>query len=113
MARRSRRHLPRSMHKTWFHHWLRSSSPLQDHGHGLMIVTLHLEIGHPAVPLGGFDPGMSQKILDGHQGRVGIKELRGHGVPELMARHFESRLAGVMLQAFLDPSYGDGFASAP
>ena len=79
---------------------------------GLVIVPLHLEIGHPAVPLGGFDPGMPQEILDGHQGGIGIEELGGHGVPELVARHFEPCLAGVMLQAFLDAPHRDGFASA-
>lgn len=45
-----------------------------------MIVPLYLEIGHSAVPLGGLDPGVPQEVLDGHQGGVGIEELRGHGV---------------------------------
>jgi len=58
-----------------------SSSPLHHHRHGLVIVPLHLEIGHPAVPLRGFDPGMPQEILDGHQGSVGIEELGSKGMP--------------------------------
>ena len=62
--------------------------------------------------MGWFDPGMPRKILDGRQGSVGIKELRGPGVPELMARHLEPCLAGVMLQTFLDAPHRDGVASA-
>ena len=65
-----------------------------------MVVPLYLEIGHPAVPLRRLDPGMSQEILDGHQGSVSIKELGGHGVPQLVAGYLEPSLAGVMLQAF-------------
>ncbi len=79
-----------------------SPSPLQNYRHGLVIVPLYPEIGHPTVPLRGFDPGMPQEILDGNQGSVGVEKLGGHGVPELVARHFEPRLAGVMLQALLD-----------
>ncbi len=63
---------------------LRSSCPLQHHRHGLMVVPLHLEIGYPAVALGGFDAGVTQEVLDGHQGGIGIEELGGHGVPQLM-----------------------------
>ena len=77
-----------------------------------MIVPLYLEIGHPAVPLGGLDPGVPQEILDGHQGGIGIEELGGHGVPQLVARHLEPRLAGVILQAFLDAPHRDGLAPA-
>jgi len=62
-----------------------SSSSLQNHPHSLVIVTLHLEVGHPAVPLGRFDPGMPQEILDSHQGSVGIEELGSHGMPQLVA----------------------------
>ena len=76
-----------------------------------MVVPLHLEIGHPAVALRGLDPGMSQKILDGHQGGICIKELGGHGVPELVAGHLEPGLATVILQAFLNAPHRDGFAS--
>ena len=85
IARRSRRLLPGLMHKTLFHHGLRSSIPLHHHRHGLVIVPLHLEIGHPAVPLSRFDPGMPQEILDGHQGSVGIEEPGSHGMPQLVA----------------------------
>ena len=71
-ARRSRRPLLLSAH---------SSCPLQHHRHGLVVIPLHLEIGHPAVPLGSLDPAMPQEILDAHQGGIGIEELGGHGVP--------------------------------
>jgi hypothetical protein len=50
--------------------------------------------------------------LDGYQGGIGIEELSGHGVPELVARHLEPRLASVMLQTFLNAPHRDGFASA-
>jgi CheY-like chemotaxis protein len=65
--------LPGSMHKTWFHQWLHLSCPLQNHRHGLVIIPLHLEIGHPAVPLRGFDPGMPQEILDGHRAASALR----------------------------------------
>jgi len=55
---------------------------------------------------------MPQEVLDGYQRRVGIEELGGHGVPELVARHLEPRLAGIMLQAFLDAPHRDGLASS-
>ena len=59
--------------------YLGSSSPLQDHRHGLVIVLLHLEVGHPAVLLRGFYPGMPQEVLDGLQGAVGFEELSRQG----------------------------------
>jgi hypothetical protein len=83
--------------------------PLQDYRHGLVIVTLHLEIGHPAVALSGFDPGMPQEILDGHQGPVGIKELGGHVITQLVARHLEPRLGALSSIAVKYPgSWGQG-----
>jgi len=47
---------------------------------GLLIITLHLQIGDPAVALSGPDPGMPQEILDAHQRRIRIEHLGGHGV---------------------------------
>ena len=55
---------------------------------------------------------MAQEILDGHQGSVSIEELRGHGVTQLVARHFEPRFAGILLQMFLDAPHRDGLAPA-
>ena len=54
-------------------------------GDGSVVVTLHFPIGDLAVAFRGFDAGMPQKILDGDEIRIGIEELRGHGVPELVA----------------------------
>jgi hypothetical protein len=48
---------------------------------------------------------MPQEILDTHQGGIGIEELGGHGVPQLMARHLEACLAGIVLQPLLDTSH--------
>ena len=75
-----------------------SSRYLQNRLHSPVIVPLYLEIGYPAVALRGLDTGMAQEILDGHQGSVSIEELRGHGVTQLVARHFEPCLAGILLQ---------------
>ena len=50
-----------------------------------MVVPLHLEIGHPAVPLGGLDPGMPQEILDGHQG--GVRHEGGVNLNQALARN--------------------------
>jgi hypothetical protein len=61
--------------------------------------------------VGRFDAGMPQEILDSHQGSIGIEKLRGHGMPQLAARHFEPRLAGVKLQALLDATHRDSLAS--
>ena len=49
-------------------------------GNRLLVVPLDLEIGHLAITLRGLDPGVSQEILDRHQIRIGIEQLRGHGV---------------------------------
>ena len=70
-----------------------SSSYLQYCRHGAVIIPLHLKVGYPAVALGGLDPGMPQEILDGHQGGIGIEQLGGHGVPQLMAGHLQSRVS--------------------
>ena len=57
---------------------------------GLLIIALHLEIGDPAVALSGPDPRMPQQILDRHQRRIGIEQLRRHGVPQLMAADLQT-----------------------
>jgi hypothetical protein len=67
------------MRQSWVFSWSVSSSYLHNRRHGPVIVPLYLEIGHPAVALGGLDPGMPQEILDGHQGGIGIGELGGQG----------------------------------
>ena len=59
--------------------------PLQDHLHGLVVVSLDLEVRYPTVALRGGNLAMAQEILDGRQVRVGIEKLRGHGVAKPMA----------------------------
>jgi hypothetical protein len=54
---------------------------------------------------------MPQEILDGHHDSVSVEELGDHGVPELVARHFAPRLAGIILQALLDAPHRDSLAS--
>jgi len=53
--------------------------------HGLVVVSLDLEVRYPTVALRGGNLAMAQEILDGRQVRVGIEKLRGHGVAKPMA----------------------------
>ena len=55
---------------------------------GVLIITLHLEIGDLAIALRRLDPGVPQQILDRHQIRIGVEQLSGHGVAQLMAADF-------------------------
>jgi hypothetical protein len=50
-----------------------TSFPLHDQLHGFEVVSLHFEVGDRAVPLRGFDPAMTEQILDGNQIRISIK----------------------------------------
>ena len=66
-------------------------------GNRLLVVPLDLEIGHLAITLRGLDAGMTQEILDRHQVRIGIEQLCGHRVTQLMAAYFQSGFPGVVL----------------
>ena len=81
-------------------------------GNRLLVVPLDLEIGHLAIALRGLDPGVSQEILDRHQVRIGIEQLRSHRVTQLMTAYFQSGFLGVVLHAFLDSAHGYGIALA-
>ena len=81
-------------------------------GNGLVVVPLHFEVRHLAIALRGFDSGVTQEVLDRHQIRIGIEQLGGHGVTQLMAAYFHSGLPGVMLHAFLDGAHRHGIALA-
>ena len=60
---------------------VRSLSLLHDQFHGLVIVSLDLEVGHPAVALGRRDVLVAQKVLDRREIGVSVQKLRGEGVP--------------------------------
>ena len=49
-------------------------------GNGLVVVPLHFEVRHLAIALRGFDPGVAQEVLDGHQVRIRIEQLGRHRV---------------------------------
>jgi len=66
--------------------------PLQDHRHGLVVVSLDLEVRNPAVPLGGGYLAMPHKVLNGRKVRIGIEKLRGHSVPKPMTRDIQPNL---------------------
>jgi len=55
--------------------------PLQNDRHRLVVVTLNLLIGYPAVLLSGFYPAVPQKILYRYKIRIGVEHLGGHRVP--------------------------------
>ena len=38
-----------------------------------VVISLHLEVADLAIALGGFDPGVAQKVLYGHQVGIGIE----------------------------------------
>jgi len=45
---------------------------------------------------------MPQQILDAHQSRIGIEQLRRHGVSQLVTADSQTAQPRVMLHAFLD-----------
>ena len=71
----------------------------------LKVIPLHFQVAHPAITLRCFDAAMAQKILDGDQVRIGIEQLGGHGVAQLVAGYRQACFFGIILHAFLDPSY--------
>ena len=58
--------------------------PLQDYLHGLVVVSLDLEVRYPAVALGCGNLAMAQEVLDGRKASIGVEKLRGHGVAKPM-----------------------------
>jgi hypothetical protein len=63
--------------------------PLQNYLHGLVIVSLDLEVRYPAVALGCGYLAMRQEILNGRKASIGIEELRGHSVAKSMTRDIQ------------------------
>jgi hypothetical protein len=51
---------------------------------------------------------VSKKILDGAEIGICIEQLRGHRVPEMVARNSEFCLMGVILHTLLNAAYEDG-----
>jgi len=47
--------------------------PLQDHLHGLVVVSLDLEVRYPAVALGCGNLAMPQEVLDGSKISIGVE----------------------------------------
>ena len=78
--------------------------PLQDHLHGLVVVSLDLEVRYPAVPLGGRNLAMPQEVLDGSKVSIGVEKLRGHGVAKPMTRDVQPALSRIAFDPLLDAS---------
>jgi hypothetical protein len=51
-------------------------------------------------------------MLDRHQIRIGIEQLSGHGVSQLMTADIHSGFPGVVLHSFLDSAHRHGIALA-
>ena len=80
--------------------------PLQNHFHGLVVVSLDLEVRYPAVPLGCGNLAMPQKVLNGSKIRIGVEELSGHGVAKTMAGDVQPGFSGIIFHPLLDASHG-------
>ena len=78
--------------------------PLQDHLHGLVVVSLDLEVRYPAVALGCGNLAMSQEVLDGSKISIGIEKLRGHGMAKPMTRGAQPALSRIGFDPLLDAS---------
>src|SRR3990172_4935407 len=79
--------------------------PLQNHLHGLVVVSLDLEVRYPAVALRGGDLTMPQKVLNGSKVSISIEKLRGHGVAKPMTRDVEPTFSRIVFDPLLDASY--------
>lgn len=75
---------------------------LHDHLHGIEVIPLNLEIGDSTIALRGLDVAVPEQILDRAQIGVGIEQLRGHRVPQMMTGDAELCFAGIELHALLD-----------
>ncbi len=79
--------------------------PLQNHLYRLVVVSLDLEVGDPAVPLCGRDLTMPQEVLNGSKVCIGVEELRGHRVAKAMAGNVEFAFSRIVLHPLLNASY--------
>ena len=79
--------------------------PLQNHLHGLVVVSLDLEVCYPAVALRCGNLAMSQKVLNGSKVGIGIEKLRGHGVAKPMTRDVQPALSRIVFDPLLDTSH--------
>ena len=84
--------------------------PLHDHLHRVEVIPLHFEIRYPAIPLGRLYVAVPEKILDRAEIGIRIEQLRGHRVPEMMARNPELCLMSIILHPLLYTANGDGIA---
>ena len=89
-----------------------ASRCLHDHLHRVEVIPLHFEIGDPAVALRGLDVAVPEQILDRAQIGIGIEQLRGHRVPQMMTGDAELCFAGIVLHALLDAANRDGLTRA-
>ena len=80
--------------------------PLQDHFHGLVVVSLDLEVRDPAVPLGRGNLIVPQEVLNGSQIRIGVEKLSGHGMAKAMARDIQLAFTRIGFHPLLDASDG-------
>ena len=79
--------------------------PLQDHLHGLIVVSLDFEVRYPAVALRGGNLSMPQEVLNRRKVRIGIEKLRGHGVAKSMTRDVQPALSRIVFDPLLDASH--------
>jgi hypothetical protein len=56
----------------------------QDLFHGTEVISFHFHIGHIAISFGGGYPIVAQQILDAFHLGIGIEQLGGHGVAQVM-----------------------------
>src|SRR4030043_1937208 len=79
--------------------------PLQNHLHGLVVVSLDLEVCYPAVALRGGNLAVPQKALNGCKVSIGIEKLRGHGVAKPMTRDVQPALSCIVFDPLLNASH--------
>ncbi len=77
---------------------------LQDHLHGLVVVSLDLDVRHLAVALGCGNLAMPQEILDGRQIGISVEQLRSHGVAKPMTRDVQAALSRIVFDPLLNAS---------
>jgi hypothetical protein len=82
--------------------------PLQDHLHGLVVISLDLEVRHPAVALRGGNLAMPQEFLNGSKISIGVEKLCGHSVPKPMTRDVQLALSRIVFDPLLNTSYRYG-----
>ena len=78
--------------------------PLQNYLHGLIVVSLDLEVCYSAVALRCGNLAMPQKVLNGSKVSIGIEKLRGHGVAKPMTRDAQAVVSRIVFDPLLDSS---------